>query len=56
MKFYIPPQIPRLALAFGVFITLFLVLRHFLVPETFGEYDHYRAVSLIDNALSGEVR
>jgi hypothetical protein len=26
------------------------VLRHFLVPKTFGVYGHYRAASLIDNA------
>jgi hypothetical protein len=51
MKFYIPPQIPRLALAFGIFISLFLVLRHFLTPDTFGKYGHYRAASLIDNTL-----
>jgi len=51
MKFYIPPQIPRLALAFAVFISLFLVIRHFLVPETFGEFGHYRAESLKDNEL-----
>jgi hypothetical protein len=50
MKFYIPPQITRLALAFAIFISLFLVLRHFLVPKTFGVYGHYRAASLIDNA------
>jgi hypothetical protein len=50
MKFYVPPQIPRLLIAFGLFITLFLVLRHFLVPATFGVYGHYRAASLIDNA------
>ena len=50
MKFYVPPQIPRLALAFGIFISLFLVLRHILVPDTFGKYGHYRAASLIDNA------
>jgi hypothetical protein len=50
MKFYIPPQIPRLALAFAIFVSLFLVLRHFLVPETFGQYGHYRAASLADNA------
>jgi hypothetical protein len=52
MKFYIPPQIPRLALAFMVFISLFLVLRHFLVPDTFGEFGHYRGAALIDNAKS----
>jgi hypothetical protein len=51
MKFYVPPQIPRLAIAFGIFITFFLVLRHFLVPATFGEYGHYRAASLLDNAM-----
>jgi hypothetical protein len=50
MKFYIPPQLTRLALAFAIFISLFLVLRHFLVPDTFGEYGHYRGASLIDNA------
>jgi hypothetical protein len=50
MKFYIPPQITRLALAFAIFTSLFLVLRHFLVPKTFGLYGHYRAASLIDNA------
>jgi hypothetical protein len=50
MKSNIPPQIPRLALAFAIFIALFLVLRHFLVPDTFGQYGHYRGASLTDNA------
>jgi hypothetical protein len=50
MKFYIPPQLTRLAIAFAVFISLFLVLRHFLVPDTFGEYGFYRGASLTDNA------
>jgi hypothetical protein len=50
MKFYIPPQLTRLALAFAVFISLFLFVRHLLVPATFGEYGHYRGASLIDNA------
>ena len=50
MKFYIPPQLPRLALAFTIFILLFLLLRYLLVPVTFGEYGHYRGASLIDNA------
>ena len=48
MKLYIPPQIPRLALAFAIFISLFLVLRHFLVPDTFGKYGPYRAASMDD--------
>jgi hypothetical protein len=51
MKFYIPPQLKRLAIAFSVFIILFLVLRKFLVPVSFGQYGHYRGDSLLDNAL-----
>ena len=50
MKFYIPPQITRLAIAFAVFISLFLFLRHILVPDTFGVNGHYRAASLVDNS------
>ena len=50
MKLYIPPQITRLAIAFAIFISLFLVLRYFLKPDTFGEYGHYRGASLEDNA------
>jgi hypothetical protein len=50
MKYYIPPQIPRLVLAFAIFISLFILVRHLLVPDTFGEYGHYRGASLIDNA------
>lgn len=51
MRLFIPPQLKRLALAFAVFITLFLVVRHFLVPETFGQYGFYRGASLEENAL-----
>lgn len=51
MKFYIPPQLTRLALAFAIFIALFLLLRNFLVPDTFGQYGHYRGASLADNTL-----
>jgi hypothetical protein len=50
MKFYIPPQLTRLSIAFAIFISLFLLLRHFLVPATFGQYGHYRGASLQDNA------
>lgn len=50
MKLYIPPQIPKLVLAFAIFITLFLVLHHFLVPDTFGKYGPYRAAALDDYA------
>ncbi len=50
MKFYIPPQLIRLIIAFSIFISLFLILRSFLVPDTFGQYGHYRGASLADNA------
>jgi hypothetical protein len=43
-----PAQIKRLALLFGGFIVLFLVARHFLVPESFGEYGHYRGLALVE--------
>jgi hypothetical protein len=50
MKRYIPPQIPRLAIAFAIFVSLFMLLRHLLTPDTFGEYGHYRGASLEENA------
>lgn len=50
MKLYIPPQLTRLTIAFAIFISLFLLLRHILVPDTFGQYGHYRGASLLDNA------
>jgi hypothetical protein len=50
MKFYIPPQLKRLAIAFAIFIALFLILRHFLIPESFGEYGFYRGEALTDQA------
>ena len=50
MKFYIPPQLTRLAIAFAIFITLFLVLRSCLVPDSFGQYGHYRGDSLTEIA------
>jgi hypothetical protein len=51
MKLYIPPQIPRLALAFAIFISLFLVGRHYLIPDTFGKYGPYRAAAMDDYSL-----
>ena len=49
MKFYIPPQLTRLTLVFAIFVSIFLIARHFLIPDTFGQYGHYRGASLIDN-------
>jgi hypothetical protein len=46
MKFFIPPQLKRLALAFAIFISAFLFIRHSLVPKTFGQYGFYRGSSL----------
>lgn len=45
-----PPQIKRLLLLFAIFIGLFLLVRHFLVPESFGKFGHYRGLSLDENA------
>lgn len=41
-----PPQLKTLIPLFAVFIILFLVTRHFLIPESFGELGHYRADSI----------
>jgi hypothetical protein len=50
MKLYIPPQLTRLTIAFAIFISLCLLVRQLLVPDTFGQYGHYRGASLLDNA------
>lgn len=44
-----PPQLKRLLPLFAVVILLFFVARHFLVPESFGKYGHYRYNSVIEN-------
>jgi len=41
-----PPQLKTLLPLLAVFVCLFLVARHFLVPESFGKYGHYRANSM----------
>jgi hypothetical protein len=45
-----PPQLKILLPLFAIFITIFVIIRHFLVPASFGEYGHYRGNSLTDNA------
>ena len=45
-----PAQLNRILLLFIAFIGLFLLVRHFLIPETFGQYGHYRGESLNDNS------
>jgi hypothetical protein len=44
-----PPQLKRLLPLFAVFIIIFLVIRHFAVPESFGEHGHYRFNSVEEN-------
>ena len=50
MKFNIPAHIKRLVLVFLIFISLFLLLRHLLIPASFGKYGHYRAESITENS------
>ena len=45
-----PKQIIRLLIAFALFVSLFIVVKHFLVPASFGDIGHYRANSIKENA------
>ena len=45
-----PPQLKRLIPLFVIFVGLFLLARHFLIPDSFGEYGFYRGLSLGENA------
>ena len=45
-----PSQLKRLIPIFIVFIGLFLIARSLLIPESFGQYGHYRGDALIDIA------
>lgn len=51
MNFNIPAHIKRLILVFATFIALFLLARHFLIPDTFGKYGPYRAATLDEYSL-----
>lgn len=44
-----PEQIKRLAVVFVALIAIFLIIRAILMPDTFGQYGHYRGQALIDN-------
>jgi hypothetical protein len=44
-----PPQLKTLLPLFAGFIIIFLIIRHFLVPESFGEHGHYRFNSVAEN-------
>ena len=45
-----PPQLKTLIPLFAIFVGLFLTARYFLVPESYGQFGHYRGNSLKDNA------
>ena len=45
-----PTQLKRLIPLFIVFIGLFLIVRSLLIPDSFGQYGHYRGDALIDIA------
>ena len=45
-----PVQLKTLIPLFALFILVFLIARHFLIPESFGKYGHYRADSIEENA------
>lgn len=44
-----PPQLKTLIPLFAIFITVFLVARSLLIPESFGEQGHYRFNSIQEN-------
>lgn len=44
-----PPQLKTLIPLFAVFILSFLVARHFLIPDSFGEHGHYRFDAVEEN-------
>lgn len=41
-----PLQLKRILLAFAIFIGVMLVIIHFLTPESWGEFGHYRGLAL----------
>ncbi|MFH0864921.1 MAG: hypothetical protein V1904_01910 [Bacteroidota bacterium] len=43
-----PKQIIRLLIAFVIFVGLFMLARHFLVPDSFGDLGHYRSDAVDD--------
>jgi len=45
-----PKQLRVLLLIFTVFVIIFLIVRRLLIPDSFGEFGHYRGDALIENA------
>lgn len=46
-----PVQIKRHLIILAISITIFIVIRQLLIPDSFGDLGHYRANSLDDNLL-----
>jgi hypothetical protein len=41
----------RLFFSFVVFISIFILIRRFVIPDSYGKYGHYRANSIEDNKI-----
>jgi hypothetical protein len=50
-----PVQINRILILFAATIGLFFLARHFLVPDSFGQYGHYRGKALEEIAAPDPV-
>ena len=46
-----PPQIKRHLIILGVMVSLFILFRYLMIPDSFGELGYYRANSLQENEL-----
>lgn len=51
----IPEQIKRLSIPIVIIVASFFLMRHFLIPDDFGKYGHYRA-SAIDETASQAIK
>lgn len=50
-----PEQVKRLVAVLVLFVVLFIPVRNLLIPDDFGQYGHYRASALEENA-NAEIR
>ncbi len=50
MRKRIPEQIPHVVVPIVALVIIYLIVRHFLIPPTFGLWGHYRAASAVQNA------
>ena len=45
-----PSQLRVLLSLFVAFVIIFIIIRRLLIPDTFGQFGHYRGDALLDNA------